>query len=136
MHTLISVLLVFFVFMFIGLKLWHLGTHLKQVYQGRTPLFMPRSGHWPVLRREHLLRHSRCEVCGGQKKLNVHHISPFHDCPGLELDPKNLITLCESGANGINCHLAVGHLGNFKSFNVNVREDAALWNQKIASRPK
>ena len=47
----------------------------------------------------------------------------------------NLITLCESGHNGINCHLGVGHLGSFKSYNKDVESDSLQWNKKITTRP-
>lgn len=74
-------------------------------------------------------------MCGGEEKLEVHHIRPFHLHPDLELDPDNLITLCEAGHDGSNCHLLFGHLGNFKSFNVDVRADAAHMGEKIENRP-
>ena len=69
------------------------------------------------------------------KTLEVHHIKPFHLHPELELDFNNLITLCESGANGIVCHRAIGHLGNYRSFNIDVKEDAKKIGEKIKTRP-
>jgi hypothetical protein len=62
----------------------------------------------------------------------VHHILPLGHCialgwPELELDPRNLITLCET-AGGIltdDHHLYLGHLGGFHLFNLDVRADAA-----------
>jgi hypothetical protein len=77
-----------------------------------------------------------CSVCDGKKKLEVHHKMPFHLHPALELDPGNLITLCENKADGVNCHLLFGHLGNFKSYNPQVNVDASLWFCKIRYRPK
>lgn len=77
-----------------------------------------RSPHWPAVRRQHLLKEGFCRYCGGTKNLEVHHIRPFHLAPTLELDPKNLITLCE--CFGSECHLKIGHLGNWRSFNPNV----------------
>lgn len=47
----------------------------------------------------------------------------------MELDPENLITLCEGPA--FNCHLFFGHLRNWSSHNPDVREDAAMWREKI-----
>ena len=67
--------------------------------------------------------------------LEVHHIKPFHLNPALELDPINLATLCESKKDGVNCHLWFGHLGNFKSFNVDVIADALFWFNKLKNRP-
>ena len=95
-----------------------------------------RSGKWPTVRKKFLAENPACAVCGSTKgKCEVHHIHPFHLHPQLELDPTNFITLCENKNDGINCHLAFGHLGNFKSYNINVLEDAKTWNKKIKERP-
>ena len=109
--------------------------HIADVAQGKTELGKPRSGHWPTVRKHHLNAHPCCEVCGGTEKLEVHHILPFHLHPDHELDPGNLVTLCESGKGGVNCHLHYGHLGNYRSFNEEVRADALHWSAKIKSRP-
>jgi 5-methylcytosine-specific restriction enzyme A len=95
-----------------------------------------RSREWPKVRKAYLKEHPKCFVCLGTKKLNVHHCQVFHLHPELELDPKNLITLCENDKGGINCHLAFGHLGSFKSWNENVREDTKTWRLKILNRPQ
>jgi 5-methylcytosine-specific restriction endonuclease McrA len=95
-----------------------------------------RSTHWPTVRKNFLKDHPFCSVCGGTKKLEVHHKIPFHRNPSLELEPTNLITLCENKKDGVNCHLLFGHLGDFKSFNENVEEDAKKWNYYIKHRPK
>lgn len=94
-----------------------------------------RSSEWPQVQKAHLKIQPTCQICGGIAKLNVHHIRPFHLHPELELDPTNLITLCE-GKKFVNCHLCFGHLGNFKSFNENVVEDAQIWYNKIKDRPQ
>lgn len=109
--------------------------HLIGVAQGKHPMSAKRSGHWPTVRKTHLEAHPTCELCGGQAKLEVHHIRPFHLHPDLELDPSNLITLCEANKDGVNCHLLFGHLGSFKSFNVSVLVDAKIWLRKIMTRP-
>lgn len=95
-----------------------------------------RSSKWPAVRAEHLRAHPACEACGERrtKVLAVHHIVPFHVDPMKELDPENLITLCEG--ESVNCHLLFGHLRNWRSWNVDVRKDAAEWRAKIKSRPK
>ena len=113
----------------------NLITHTIESLQGKHPFSARRSPEWPRVRAEHLKSHPTCEVCGSTDKIEVHHIQPFHLHPERELDPTNLITLCESGHEGANCHLHYGHLGNFKSFNVSVVEDAGVWKKKIASRP-
>lgn len=94
-----------------------------------------RSGGWPKVRAEHLAKSPTCVVCGGKKKLEVHHMLPFHLHPQLELDPNNLITLCENKKDGVNCHLFLGHLGSFKAYNPNVIKDAEEWKTKIETRP-
>lgn len=109
--------------------------HLVGVAQGKHPISAKRSGHWPTVRKHHLDLHPVCELCGGSEDLEVHHVRPFHLHPDLELDPDNLVTLCEAKKDGVNCHLFAGHLGNFRSFNVDVLADSAHWNQKIKQRP-
>ncbi|WP_233343621.1 HNH endonuclease [Burkholderia cepacia] len=109
--------------------------HLIDAAKGKHPLSAKRSSHWAATRRQHLELHPACAMCGGTEKLDVHHIRPFHLHPELELEPSNLITLCEAGHGGANCHLLFGHLGNFRSFNVDVAADAARWNDKITHRP-
>jgi hypothetical protein len=108
-------------------------THLTDVYQHKTVWNLPRSDKWPEVRKAHLLLFPTCAVCGTKKLLQVHHKKPFHLEPELELDPNNLITLCED--TGHNCHLVFGHLDSFESYNPDVVADAAAWNLKIASRP-
>jgi hypothetical protein len=110
-------------------------SHLLDVSQGKTTLGESRSPKWPQARKQHLTLHPTCALCGGADKLEVHHIVPFHLAPNLELVPENFITLCESLKGGINCHLAFGHLGNFKSWNVEVVNDTKAWQSKIIQRP-
>ncbi len=83
----------------------------------------PRSPHWGTVRHAFALEHPCCEACGGRKMIQIHHRRPFHLHPELELDPKNLITLCEDPARL--CHLRVGHSWNFSAYNPHVEEDAA-----------
>lgn len=102
--------------------------------QGKAPLSAKRSSHWPAARAGYLRLYPSCAVCGGTEKVEVHHIRPFHLHPELELDPGNFISLCEARAF-VNCHLFVGHLGNFKSFNTGVRELATQLFEAIKNRP-
>ena len=81
-----------------------------------------RSPDWRKVRDEHLEKFSECAACGSKKDIQVHHIKPFHLHPELELNPKNLITLCMSSK--WECHLTIGHGGSFKAYNPNVIEDA------------
>lgn len=95
-----------------------------------------RSSKWPTVRKKFLAENPTCAVCGATKgKREIHHVHPFHLKPELELDPTNFITLCENKKDGVNCHLFLGHLGNFMSVNETVREDAATWAKKIKERP-
>ena len=92
-----------------------------------------RSNQWPSVRKVHLSRHPDCEACGRKKAflktLQVHHCQPFHLNPLLELDFSNLITLCDD------CHILLGHLRSFKSFNKDIRDDARALLAKIVARP-
>lgn len=103
--------------------------------RAKIPPGIVRSLHWPKVWSEHLRLNPTCIFCGGSRKLEVHHILPFHLHPELELDPSNLATLCEEDKGGINCHLHAGHLGSFKSYNADLLTDAAYWLNKINNRP-
>jgi hypothetical protein len=94
-----------------------------------------RSSKWPAAREAHLQANPACEACGEKRRrlLAVHHVVPFQVDATKELDPDNLITLCEGDA--VNCHLLFGHLKNWHSWNVSVRQDAAEWREKIKARP-
>jgi hypothetical protein len=101
---------------------------IKDIIQGKVPLGTKRSKEWRFVRSNHLAFNPRCEACGGKEKLEVHHIIPFHVTPELELVPSNLITLCESKKNGVNCHLFVGHGGDYRNY----REDVYVWTNIIS----
>ncbi|HTK07862.1 MAG TPA: HNH endonuclease [Ktedonobacteraceae bacterium] len=95
----------------------------------------PRSPEWPRVAHEHLSHEPACVVCGHRGRgLQVHHIKPFHLYPELELDPKNLITLCE--IRGRTHHLLVGHLGDWESYNKRVRVDAKRYSDQSAAAIK
>ena len=95
-----------------------------------------RSPKWPKVEKQFLKNNPVCIAClPGQQSggPQVHHVFPFHYCialgrPDLELDPRNLLTLCETeeGKPGENHHLMLGHLGDFKEGNLKVREDATV----------
>ena len=102
--------------------------------KGKLPFGFARSKDWPKVRKEHLKTNPVCVVCGGSKKLEVHHITPVHIDPSMELWLTNLITLCEAKKNGLNCHLAVGHIGSYKCHNPDVRNWVAFVSDKIKQR--
>jgi len=112
---------------------------IKQVadaLSGKAPLSSKRSNRWPTVRKNYLKSNSICAVCASTQQLEVHHVKPFHLHPELELEPTNLITLCESNRNGVSCHQFFGHLGNYKRINPSVREDAAAWLAKLTVESK
>ena len=92
--------------------------------QGKAEKGARRHKSWRKVRLEHLEKNPTCFICGGKKKIEVHHIIPFYLAPDMELNPKNLMTLCENKKYGINCHLLVGHLGNYRRINPNVNGKA------------
>jgi len=94
-----------------------------------------RSPRWREVRAEHLRKNPTCAVCGGTKTLEVHHIKLFSQFPAEELNPQNLITLCESGKLGVTCHRFFGHLGNYRQPNPDVVMDSKVWNEKLKLRP-
>lgn len=108
---------------------------VTDLIQGKIKVGERRDPQWQKVRNIHLRAHPFCAVCKSTTKLEVHHINPFHLYPEQELDPNNLITLCETATHGVVCHLLVGHLGNYRSFNDNVVADAKDWNLKLERRP-
>lgn len=93
---------------------------------------LTRSKGWYKTRSEFIKEHPKCQCCGSDKSLEVHHKQPFHEHPELELDKTNLITLCDGT---LKCHIFIGHLGNYKSYNLGVEKDAEYFNMKIRNRP-
>ncbi len=94
---------------------------VKDVLKGK-PKHL-RSPRWDDVRDDHVAKHPTCAACGSTTHLQVHHIKPFHLFRELELDPANLLTLCEQGDT--KCHFRIGHNGNWKKYNENVVQDAA-----------
>jgi 5-methylcytosine-specific restriction endonuclease McrA len=85
------------------------------------PTRKKRSSKWRALEQKFSEENPLCAACGSHKYLQVHHIKPFHLFPELELDENNLITLC---MDKYDCHLKIGHAGNFMCWNPNVIKDA------------
>lgn len=91
--------------------------------------FAVRSPEWRQVRKLHLKDQNECQSCGKRSSLEVHHIVPVHIDQTLELDPSNLLTLCER------CHLVFGHLSDYRSWNKNVIEDCDVYLNKVKNRP-
>lgn len=92
--------------------------------------YAKRSSKWPSVRQNHLKKEPCCKCCGSCIKPEVHHIVPVHIDPSKELDPDNLITLCDKY-----CHFIFGHLMNWKSYNMNIEKDCINFYIKIQKRP-
>ena len=97
------------------------------------PFGVPRDSAWPSLRKLHLRDYPTCACCGSKNKLQVHHMLPYHLHPMLELDPRNLMTLCDDPKS--RCHFIFGHLRNYRSYNPTVKSDVAIWFDKVYNRP-
>lgn len=86
-----------------------------------------RHSRWPRVRAAFIADNPCCAACPPESvadRLEVHHIVPFHIChlidrPELELDPRNLVTLCGTGDDH---HLLLGHLDDFSSMNPDLAE--------------
>lgn len=91
-------------------------------------LGVARSSEWRHTRREYMRMHPACEATGTTKDLECHHIKSFWQHPELENDHDNLITLTRD------MHLWLGHLGDFKSSNPDIRVDARILRDKIKTR--
>jgi hypothetical protein len=98
----------------------------------RVDVSVPRSSCWVKIREEYIRKHFICEACGSTEDLQVHHVIPFNLDSSKECDPENLITLCARKTH--NCHLWIGHGGNYKTYNPNCREDAQYFHTMITSR--
>jgi len=105
--------------------------HLKDRIQGKAPKGAKRSSKWRKVRKEHIKKHPRCALCNSNKKIEVHHKIPFHIAPDLELEPENLMTLCESGEKGVICHRFFGHLSNYRKWNLAIEQDVMVWRMKL-----
>jgi 5-methylcytosine-specific restriction protein A len=105
---------------------------IKDRIQGKAPKGAKRSSAWRRVRREHLREFPHCFVCGSGDLVEVHHIIPFHIAPDMELDPTNLISLCEGGRfKALNCHLLIGHLADYREVNPSCKLDAMTWREKL-----
>jgi 5-methylcytosine-specific restriction protein A len=100
-------------------------TALLDRMQGKVPWTARRSPKWKAVRTA-FLKGKVCAACGGTRKLEAHHIVPFHVQPELELEVGNLLPLCEAKKYGIACHLFVGHAGSWRRFNPAVSSWAAM----------
>ncbi len=106
-------------------KLWFLASEERQCLA-----LSIRSPEWRRVRAEHLEMEPDCQVCGTTIGVEVHHKIPVHIDPYKELDPLNLITLCQR--NG--CHYLFGHGRDWRAFNPKVVLDVAHARRMISGR--
>lgn len=97
---------------------------------GNVRSLLGRASGWQSLEHAHLLLEPFCRVCGGKKRLQVHHKLPFSWRPDLEMVESNLITMCQPH------HLLVGHLDLWASYNPLVVEWASMIREAISCRPR
>lgn len=102
------------------------GSRVREAFK-----VLVRSPRWREVRDTHLKSRPFCAACGRAEHLQVHHIVPFHENPLLELDARNLITLCMSKYE---CHLKLGHGGGFHYFNPKVVDHALEVNRRPITR--
>jgi len=90
---------------------------------------IPRSSKWPEVEKAFRKLHPRCEVCGTDKDINIHHLKSFATHPELELDFDNLWTVCRIH------HFWLCHLGSWASLDENAKADCLALADKIKHRP-
>lgn len=103
-----------------------------------------RSSHWPAIEKAFRKVHPQCVCClvPSTKHVQIHHRFPFHYCvalgrPDLELDPRNLITLCEWPSHpSPDHHLLIGHLDSFRSSDLDVAEGTITFRGMSAAEIK
>jgi len=114
----------------------HLTKTIADAYQVYAPKALggKRSRKWPKTRKAFMKTEGNdvCAGCGTKKKLQVHHIVPFSVDPILELSFYNLLTLCMGFCN---CHSTFGHLGSWRSYNLDVEKDVKRFRDKVENRP-
>jgi hypothetical protein len=98
---------------------------------------LERSPAWPATEEAFKKLHPKCAACGGTAPLNVHHKFPFHyvvlcNRPDLELDPRNLMTLCTDTSK--EHHVLLGHLDDYESYNPDVMAFVATYANKTSQQ--
>ena len=92
-----------------------------------------RASQWPKVRKEHLAKNPLCIVCNKKGTLlspnEAHHIVLFSQDPSMELLSTNIATVCRRH------HLEWAHLGNFKSWDKDIVENARIFRERVANRP-
>ena len=116
--------------------LYQLWLWLTKQPDERAYLGTPRVAGWAKLAKVHLRVYPACQVCGRRTNVVPHHKLPVSFRPDLELDPDNLVTLCNGHRSFGGCHQWVGHLGDPHSYNPDVMPDIDIWREKMAAKPR
>jgi hypothetical protein len=88
-----------------------------------------RASRWRVVRAAHLRKEPACAACGRSVDVVAHHVIPVSFDESRELDPENLLTLCDYP-----CHIVFGHLMNFHCYNKDVRKMVAEYRRAVNKR--
>jgi len=72
------------------------------------------------------LKGKRCVVCGGKKRVQAHHMLPFHLWPQLAMEERLWLPVCR-GNPQLDCHCAIGHAGILEGINIFVLEFAGMF---------
>jgi len=111
---------------------------LKKTLDSINPEFrkpqIKRDPSWTAVSKQMIMdAGNKCSLCGKSENLITHHIIPVHIDKSLELNPNNLIVLCENLTH--NCHFITGHLLSWRSYNSTVIDDVKYLHDKIMNRP-
>jgi len=79
---------------------------------------------WKATAARFLRENPTCAACGSHVRVRPHHVVPVSVDPSRENDFTNLLPLCESYTQGVNCHLFFGHGGQWDHWNPNAVADA------------
>jgi 5-methylcytosine-specific restriction protein A len=91
-----------------------------------------RDPRWKPFRNNYLVN-KRCAICDSTENLELHHKKSFHDHPELELDPGNVVALCENPSR--NCHFVFGHLMNWRLVNDDI-DNTIMYFQLLRKKAK
>ena len=84
---------------------------------------------WSKTKREYAKIHPKvCPFCKTTKKIELHHIFPYHLFPQYENSFWNLVWACRD------CHFKFCHHLDWSAFNPNVLEDIKWYKEKIENR--
>ena len=84
----------------------------KKGFQPKTSL---RDPGWKCTAERWKLLHPECRFCGAIEDVEVHHVTPVHVEPSLEMDSRNLMSVCHKcHRSGSRCHPG----GDTQKFNI------------------